>query len=68
MCPMKKMTNFFFNLYQVIPIFRGKTEQGAFKKAIDILRSDGQIAIFPEGGHFDPGPHASAIRCGVDEL
>ena len=53
--PHEKLTNFFFNLYQVIPIFRGKTEQGAFKKAIDILRSDGQIAIFPEGGHFDPG-------------
>ena len=53
--PHEKMTDFFFRLYQVIPVFRGKTEQGAFKKAIDILRSGGEIAIFPEGGHFDPG-------------
>jgi 1-acyl-sn-glycerol-3-phosphate acyltransferase len=53
--PHEKITDFFFRLYQVIPVFRGKTEQGAFKKAIDILRSGGQIAIFPEGGHFDPG-------------
>ena len=52
--PHEKLTDFFFNLYQVIPVYRGRTEQGAFKKAIEILNKKGSIGIFPEGGHYDP--------------
>ena len=52
--PHEKLTDFFFNLYQVIPVYRGKTEQGSLKKAIEILNKQGAVGIFPEGGHYDP--------------
>ena len=52
--PHEKLTDFFFNLYQVIPVYRGKTEQGAMRKAVEILNKNGAIGIFPEGGHYDP--------------
>ncbi len=46
----------FANAYGYIPINRGALDRQALSKALDVLKQDGVIGIFPEGGIWEPGP------------
>jgi 1-acyl-sn-glycerol-3-phosphate acyltransferase len=46
----------FANAYGYIPIKRGTMDRQALSKALDVLKQDGVIGIFPEGGIWEPGP------------
>ena len=43
------------DLYGVIPVHRGYTSNATMKMGIDVLRQDGVLGIFPEGGFWEPG-------------
>lgn len=53
----------FINLYGIIPILRGQTSRASMNKALDVLRQDGFLGVFPEGGIWEPAIHAA--RTGV---
>jgi 1-acyl-sn-glycerol-3-phosphate acyltransferase len=42
-------------LYGCIPFWRGRMERAPLQQAVDVLRQDGWLGIFPEGGFWDPG-------------
>ena len=42
-------------LYGYIPINRGNLDRQALMQALSILRQGGVLAVFPEGGIWDPG-------------
>lgn len=42
-------------LYGCIPFWRGRMERVPLQQAADVLRQDGWLGIFPEGGFWDPG-------------
>jgi 1-acyl-sn-glycerol-3-phosphate acyltransferase len=46
----------FASAYGYIPINRGAMDRQALSKALDVLKQDGVIGIFPEGGIWEPGP------------
>ena len=45
---------FFMNLYRFIPVYRGNVSHAAMKTALHILKQEGVIGIFPEGGIWEP--------------
>jgi len=53
----------FVKLYGVIPILRGQTSRASMMKALDVLKQDGYLGVFPEGGIWEPAIHDA--RTGV---
>ena len=45
---------FFANAYGLIPINRGNLDRKGLQMGVDVLRQDGILGIFPEGGTWDP--------------
>ncbi|MBG0784662.1 MAG: 1-acyl-sn-glycerol-3-phosphate acyltransferase [Anaerolineaceae bacterium] len=45
---------FLANSYGLIPINRGNLDRQGLHMALDVLRQDGILGIFPEGGTWDP--------------
>jgi len=43
------------DLYGLIPVYRGYTSTKTMKIGIDVLRQDGMLGLFPEGGFWEPG-------------
>jgi 1-acyl-sn-glycerol-3-phosphate acyltransferase len=43
------------DLYNLIPVYRGYTSTKTLKMGIDILKQDGMLGLFPEGGFWEPG-------------
>lgn len=43
------------DLYGLIPVHRGYTSNASMKMGIDVLRQNGVLGIFPEGGFWEPG-------------
>lgn len=54
--PLDPNLSSFANAYGYIPINRGAMDRQALNKALDVLKQDGVIGIFPEGGIWEPGP------------
>lgn len=40
--------------YAFIPVFRGKASREALETGLDVLRQDGVLGLFPEGGIWEP--------------
>ncbi len=40
--------------YDFIPVFRGKASREALEAGLDVLRQDGVLGLFPEGGIWEP--------------
>lgn len=40
--------------YGFIPVFRGQASRSSLEAALDILRQDGVLGLFPEGGIWEP--------------
>ena len=45
---------FIANTYGLIPINRGNLDRQGLQMGLDVLRQDGILGIFPEGGTWDP--------------
>ena len=45
---------FIANAYGLIPINRGNLDRVGLRMGLDVLRQDGILGIFPEGGTWDP--------------
>lgn len=43
------------DLYGLIPVHRGYTSNTSMKMGVDVLRQNGILGIFPEGGFWEPG-------------
>lgn len=55
--PHEWFVNFFIKLYGVIPILRGQTSRSSLMKAVSVLKQNGFLGIFPEGGIWEPAIH-----------
>jgi 1-acyl-sn-glycerol-3-phosphate acyltransferase len=44
----------FVYTYDFIPVFRGKASREALETGLDVLRQDGVLGLFPEGGIWEP--------------
>ncbi len=53
--PHEKLTDLSIKFFGFIPVNRGHFDRSALKKALDVLRQDGVIGIFPEGGIWERG-------------
>ena len=53
--PHEVSTQAAFDFYQVIPVFRGKPERHSLNQALGVLEQRGFLALFPEGGLWNPG-------------
>jgi len=53
--PAEKVTEIVADLYGVIPLHRGSYDRAALRKALDVLKQDGFIGLFPEGGIWQEG-------------
>ncbi len=53
--PAEKMTEIVADLYGVIPLHRGSYDRAAMTNALDVLKQDGFIGLFPEGGIWEEG-------------
>lgn len=42
------------NIYGYIPVQRGNVSRAALRAGLDVLRQDGVLGIFPEGGIWEP--------------
>jgi len=51
--PAEKITEKINSLYGSIPLHRGSYDRAALSKALDVLKQDGFIGIFPEGGIWE---------------
>lgn len=47
--------------YGFIPVNRGNYDREAIRKALSVLEQDGSLAIFPEGGTWEPGKMQAQI-------
>ncbi len=54
--PLDPNLSSFASAYGYIPVNRGTLDRQALSKALDVLKQDGVIGIFPEGGIWEPGP------------
>lgn len=43
------------DLYNLIPVYRGTTGLTTMKTGVDVLKQDGMLGLFPEGGFWEPG-------------
>ena len=53
--PAEKITETISEVYGVIPLRRGSYDRAALTKALDVLKQDGIIGLFPEGGIWEEG-------------
>jgi len=53
--PTERITEIINSLYGSIPIRRGSYDRQALSKALDVLKQDGVVGLFPEGGVWDIG-------------
>jgi 1-acyl-sn-glycerol-3-phosphate acyltransferase len=53
--PAEKITEIIGDLYGFIPLHRGSYDRAALDQALDVLKQNGVIGIFPEGGIFEEG-------------
>jgi len=53
--PHEKITDLSIRFFGFIPINRGHVDRPALAKALDVLRQDGVVGIFPEGGIWESG-------------
>ena len=44
----------FIYSYDFIPVFRGKASRKALETGLDVLRQEGVLGLFPEGGIWEP--------------
>ena len=44
----------FINSYSFIPVFRGKASRASLEAGLDVLRQEGVLGMFPEGGIWEP--------------
>ena len=42
-------------MYNLIPVYRGTTSPRIMRMGVDVLKQDGILGIFPEGGFWEPG-------------
>ena len=42
-------------MYGLIPVFRGYLGRETLQMGLDVLRQDGMLGVFPEGGFWEPG-------------
>lgn len=52
--PHEPQLAFFMNLYKFIPIYRGNVSHSSMKTALNVLKQEGVIGLFPEGGIWEP--------------
>jgi len=48
--PQEKITQILEGLYGQIPVRRGHVNRASLQQAVDVLKQDGVVGIFPEGG------------------
>jgi 1-acyl-sn-glycerol-3-phosphate acyltransferase len=53
--PAEKITEIIDFLYGSIPLNRGAYDRAALSKALDVLKQDGFLGLFPEGGIWEEG-------------
>jgi 1-acyl-sn-glycerol-3-phosphate acyltransferase len=53
--PAEKLTEMVADLYGVIPLHRGSYDRAALTSALDVLKQEGIIGLFPEGGIWQEG-------------
>lgn len=53
--PMEPLVETIESLYGYIPIHRGSVDRTALRNALGVLEQKGRLAIFPEGGTWEPG-------------
>jgi 1-acyl-sn-glycerol-3-phosphate acyltransferase len=53
--PAEKITEIINSLYGSIPLNRGAYDRAALSKALDVLKQNGFIGLFPEGGIWEMG-------------
>jgi len=53
--PHERLTDLVSRFIGYIPIRRGRMERESMEQALDVLRQDGVIGIFPEGGIWEAG-------------
>ncbi|NLW72578.1 MAG: 1-acyl-sn-glycerol-3-phosphate acyltransferase [Chloroflexi bacterium] len=52
--PLDPQTKFASDSYGFIPVNRGNLDRLSLRRALDVLAQDGVLAIFPEGGTWEP--------------
>lgn len=52
--PLDPQTKFASDSYGFIPVNRGNLDRLSVRRALDVLAQDGVLAIFPEGGTWEP--------------
>ena len=53
--PHEKISQIFSTLYGFIPVNRGHIDRPALTAGLNVLKQNGVIGIFPEGGIWEPG-------------
>ena len=53
--PAERITEFLTQLYGVIPLHRGSYDRAALENALDVLKQNGIVGLFPEGGVWEEG-------------
>jgi len=53
--PHEKITQLASQFFGFIPVNRGHVDRSALTKALDVLKQNGVIGVFPEGGIWEPG-------------
>lgn len=53
--PAEKITDIISKIYGVIPLHRGSYDRAALTQALDVLKQNGFIGLFPEGGVWQEG-------------
>jgi 1-acyl-sn-glycerol-3-phosphate acyltransferase len=53
--PHERLTDLISRFIGYIPIRRGRMERESMEQALDVLRQDGVVGIFPEGGIWEAG-------------
>jgi 1-acyl-sn-glycerol-3-phosphate acyltransferase len=52
--PHEKFIAMVIAFYGLIPVFRGNVTPSSMKTGVDVLKQDGILGIFPEGGIWEP--------------
>lgn len=52
--PHEKSIAAVINTYGIIPVFRGNVTPSSMKTGLEVLKQDGILGIFPEGGIWEP--------------
>lgn len=57
--PQEKITQILESLYGQIPVRRGHVNRAALNQTLDVLKQQGVVGIFPEGGVWNAGEQRS---------